>query len=487
MGGILLRTLFLTSYPTGVNADEAYAGYEAYALLNSGIDSHGYAFPVYFISWGSGMNVLYSYLSMLAIGIGGLSVLTIRITQAIVGCLSLLAFFFLLEEVKDRHFALCGMFLLAINPWHIMMSRWGLESNMAPAMILFGVLFLVKALQKSAKYYIPALLFLGAGLYAYAVMWAFIPLFLLLGLAYGIYYKKIKISRYLVIGIGILILLGIPLLLFVGVNKGIIPEIKTSWFSIPQMGSMRDSEISFSNIGGKLKALLSFLAFQVDRDTYNTSNVGIYYYCSIPFMLIGMVEAVISFVKNLRTREFKAADVMLLWFGAAFATGCLISYVNVNKINCIHFPMIYFGVNGCMICIRRIKQFLVYPIVAIYLGFFLVFAGWYFNAEKVDFFYGYEDALSYADQVTDGDIGVVCIRYSAFLLHSQILPEDFLPQVGNEKNYDVVYQIGRYVQQVDMNDLNPDIIYVMPKYLEEQALEQGFETIYDNGNYVVVK
>ena len=63
MTGVLLRVLYLTGYPAGVNADEAYAGYEAYALLNNGTDSHGYSYPVYFISWGNGMNVLYSYLS----------------------------------------------------------------------------------------------------------------------------------------------------------------------------------------------------------------------------------------------------------------------------------------------------------------------------------------------------------------------------------------------------------------------------------------
>lgn len=30
--------------------------------MTEGIDNRGYRFPVYFVAWGSGMSVLYSYL-----------------------------------------------------------------------------------------------------------------------------------------------------------------------------------------------------------------------------------------------------------------------------------------------------------------------------------------------------------------------------------------------------------------------------------------
>lgn len=145
MTGVLLRVLYLTGYPAGVNADEAYAGYEAYALLNNGTDSHGYSYPVYFISWGNGMNVLYSYLSIPFQRILGTNIFSIRLPQAVFGCVTLIAFYWLLREIRDRKTALFGMFLLAITPWHIMMSRWGLESNLVPAFVLFGMCFLIAA------------------------------------------------------------------------------------------------------------------------------------------------------------------------------------------------------------------------------------------------------------------------------------------------------------------------------------------------------
>lgn len=44
-----------------LNQDEAYVGYEAWSLLHYKMDSHGYQNPIYFETWGSGMNAVYIY------------------------------------------------------------------------------------------------------------------------------------------------------------------------------------------------------------------------------------------------------------------------------------------------------------------------------------------------------------------------------------------------------------------------------------------
>lgn len=62
--GILIRIADFGNTPCGFNQDEAFAGYEAFSLLNYGIDSAGYHNPCYFVSWGSGMNVLESYIAI---------------------------------------------------------------------------------------------------------------------------------------------------------------------------------------------------------------------------------------------------------------------------------------------------------------------------------------------------------------------------------------------------------------------------------------
>lgn len=110
--GFFVRFYQLDILPLGLNQDEAYSGYEAYSLLNYGVDSHGYSNPVYFVSWGSGMNVLYSYLTIPFIFLAGnkLTPFVIRLPQAFFACLSLIAFYYLLKHIyADKKLTLLGL------------------------------------------------------------------------------------------------------------------------------------------------------------------------------------------------------------------------------------------------------------------------------------------------------------------------------------------------------------------------------------------
>ena len=125
IAGFLTRVAFLDLLPGGLNQDEASAGYDAYAILKYGVDRNGMKYPVHLIAWGSGQNALYSYLCMpfmLALGVNELSV---RLPMAIVGCVSLVLLYRLLNRRYDERIAFLGLAFLAICPWHLMKSRWG--------------------------------------------------------------------------------------------------------------------------------------------------------------------------------------------------------------------------------------------------------------------------------------------------------------------------------------------------------------------------
>ena len=158
--GILVRIWEFGNMPFGFNQDEAFAGYEAFSLLNYGVDSHGYPNPCYFVSWGSGMNVLESYLAIPFMAIFGCSVTTLRLPQLLLACVSMPVFYLLLKRIFDRTTALWGVALLAICPWHIMLSRWGLESNLAPTLLLIGFYFFVRGLENN-KFFVWQLLFMA--------------------------------------------------------------------------------------------------------------------------------------------------------------------------------------------------------------------------------------------------------------------------------------------------------------------------------------
>lgn len=42
------------------------------------------------------------------------------------------------RRIGGRGFALTALFLLALNPWHMVMSRWALEANMLPHVVLLA-------------------------------------------------------------------------------------------------------------------------------------------------------------------------------------------------------------------------------------------------------------------------------------------------------------------------------------------------------------
>ena len=102
--GSILRLVQLGKVPGGYQMDEAYGAFNAYSLFHSGIDSTGHSYPVYFESWGGGQNALNSYLMLpLMVFTGGkITPLVVRLPQAIVAILSLVAVYFLMKEMVDE-------------------------------------------------------------------------------------------------------------------------------------------------------------------------------------------------------------------------------------------------------------------------------------------------------------------------------------------------------------------------------------------------
>ena len=228
IAGVFVRLWRFGDVPGGINQDEAFAGYEAYSILHYGKDSFGYSMPVYLTAWGSGMNALNTYLMVPFIAVFGLKSWVIRMPQVIVAILSLAVCYLLMKKLFDSRMGLISMFILAVVPWHIMLSRWGLESNLAPGFLLFGLYFFVKGMDKSCYFIISALMY-GLSLYSYATIWPFVPLMLLLQVSYAIYIKKIKFNKSTIISVIVLGVMALPLLLFLLVNTGRINEIRTSF------------------------------------------------------------------------------------------------------------------------------------------------------------------------------------------------------------------------------------------------------------------
>ena len=426
--GMLVRLVGLGAMPEGVEQDEAMAAYQAYTTLTEGIDLHGYHNPVYFEAWGNGMNALEIYLMIPMIQVFGLTDFAIRLPQAIIACFSIPVFYLLLKRIFDQKTAFLGMFLLAINPWHIMMSRWALESNLAPAFLLFGLCFFVLALEKHPAYYLLSAFFYGLSLYTYAIVWVVVPLVLLLQILYALLTKRARITWYTTGFVVICGLMALPLLLLVAVNMHYIPEIKTALFSIPELGSWRGRDLNLGNLTNleSFTRLFTMLTTQSEGNVRASfSQFGFYYLFSLPLMLLGLVRIIRDCVSLWKRRVHALETYVLIQLFAALVAALLLNEINANRVNALHIPLILL----CAVGVREICnlnwKLAGQALVALYCVCFLAFAGFYFGEGQTQllgyFRGGTKEAIAYAQELTDNTI--VCRmhgRYSIVLYYTKM-------------------------------------------------------------------
>ena len=493
---VISRCCRFGSVPGGLKKEEDYAAREAWLLLHFHEDSFGYHWPMYLTAWGSGMNVLNSILMIPFIAVFGSHIWVFRLPQLIVALCTVLAVEKIVRETVNEEAALWAMFLLAINPWHIMLSRWGLESNLAPGFLIFGLLFFVLGV-KNEKYYLLSALFYGLSLYCYATVWLVVPFIVLFQCVYVLYVKKARVTGWTV-GAGVLLAgLAIPAVLFLLVNKGIIPEITTPFLSIPKLVEMRDDDISFLNTKEKLGNLLSMLVKENDGIIWNcTEKFGFYYKIFLVFAVIGLFYCVKSVYKSLRTRNYDGYVLMGIQFLAAFVLGTLIE-VNANKVNSIHISIIVFMAVGIYHVQRLLRQELKYiteMTVAGFLVLFLLFENYYFGdyAKTIGdrFQNGMEQAVRYAnDLAEDGETIYIgdWIDYPKVLAFSEVSPEEYMETV-QYYNYPsaflIVTQAANYVFNVIVE--GEDGIYVVDLLQLPGDYEAMGYTVVQFGNMAVL-
>ncbi|MBU3956781.1 glycosyltransferase family 39 protein [Patescibacteria group bacterium] len=188
----ILRLWGLSSYPAGLNADEAAIGYNAYSLILTGKDEHGNSWPIHFKSFGDYKPGLYFYLVLPLVKILGLNVLAVRLPSAILGTLSVWLIYLLVKELfKNEVWGLLSAFFLAISPWHLHFSRGGWETNAATCLILLGSWLFFKGLEKP-RFFVFSVLFYGLSFYTYHSARIIVPL---LGLGLIFLYRKRLFQR----------------------------------------------------------------------------------------------------------------------------------------------------------------------------------------------------------------------------------------------------------------------------------------------------
>lgn len=487
---IMSRTILLGTYPGGIHADEAFAGYEAYSMTNFGTDSWGYEHPVYLSVWGSGMSALESYLMIPFVALWGLNSVTVKIPQALLGILTVYVFYLLLKKITNKNIAYWGAFLLAISPWHIMMSRFAMDCNIAPALIILGIYFAICGIEKPC-YLLLSAVFWGFSLYAYAVNWLFAPIFLVGCLIYCLRYRKISFSWNFVASGIILFLFAVPLLLFIAVNEGIISEIKTSLISIPKLAVYRGNEITISNILLYAKKLIRLFITQNDHSPWNcVKGFGIYYIYSTPLVLYGIYIVVKECVRKAKQKNFSYESVILWWFLSGVVVA-LLQGVGINRLNMLHPVMFIFLAIAISVICQKWGKKVRNVLIMVYLVSFLLFEVFYFTVFQRQIsdiqHAGLKEALTYAQEICKEEESIYVtnsIRHSQVLFYLQYPTTDYLNSVewSTEEGVRevVVHRFGPFCW--DWNEeLAEEGVYVIVASDIETYQNKGYEvTLFDN-------
>jgi 4-amino-4-deoxy-L-arabinose transferase-like glycosyltransferase len=175
-----LRFYQLGQVPPSLNWDEAAFGYNAYSLLKTGHDEWGVFWPLLGLeSFEEYKLPLFVYATIPGVWLFGLNAFAVRFAPALFGVLGVILTFFLTKKLfANNKLALLAAFILAIDIWHLQITRAAFEAGLAQLLILAAIFSLYRAREK--PFSLPlSVLFACLSVYTYNSSRLFVPLFFL--------------------------------------------------------------------------------------------------------------------------------------------------------------------------------------------------------------------------------------------------------------------------------------------------------------------
>lgn len=317
---ILLISVFvrfnqLSSNPPALTWDEASWGYNAYSLGIDGRDEFGKFLPIdYLESFGDFKPPMYAYLDIFPVKIFGLNEFAVRFPSALFGVLTVFVSYFLVKRVfpkseNKEKYALLSAFILAISPWHIMLSRAAFEANVASFFLVFGVFAFLAAVQDRKWYLLLSAASFALSFYTFNTARIVAPLLVLI-LAIGFRKELILHKRETIIAAVIGILFVAPIAKFLISPQANLRFKEVNIFSDASVVERANQQILNDNnnifskvihnrrLGYGVEYLRhyfdnlspSFLFIKGDGNPkFSTQDVGQMYLWELPFFTLGIL------------------------------------------------------------------------------------------------------------------------------------------------------------------------------------------------------
>ena len=506
--GIFLRFYHLGTLPEGFHQDEASNSYEAFAISNYGIDRNGYTYPIYPITFGSGGgNPLLIYTYALILKFIKPSVFSYRCIFAVYGSLTLILFFFFLKKILGNKAALIGLGALAMMPWHVVLSRWGLDSNYIPfwCILIMLVFLYANQTQKTYLYVITAIL-CAIILYCYGSATFVMPLFVLFACGYSLWTNRMTWKQLIYSGIGFLIF-ALPLAIFYFINVFDLPAIITPYFSFAKFTG-NHTNTTFLTLDRTLpKALLENVIHFIKMVTVGCQDElwnyvpGYFtlYHFTFPITFLGIFIGFKELIQDLKIKKYNSHGLMCCMLSASTIIALMMTQ-NINRLVFVFLPFIYFMVVGVSSIGKYSKQLLACAIIIFCLGsgsFIKDYFTEYGNMSNYLFMKGYGDAIVYAEEIRKEDQLIystyenLASPFLTALLYSRTSPHDYLETAtykGDGAEFTIATSFTHYIfglpDDIETEKYKEHIL-IISAIEKERFNNLGYEMT-EFGNYFVL-
>jgi len=394
-----LRLYHLNLNPPSLNWDEAAVGWNANTIFHTRRDEYGTRLPLSFKSFGDYKAPVYIYLTAPIVGLFGMNPVSVRLVSVLAGIASVYLLYLLGFELKNKQLGIIAATLLAITPWHVILSRPAFEPNLALFFVLLGTYFFLKALQKPF-YFMLCVFSFTLSFYTYHSPKIFVPIFLL-GLSF--IYRHLLLSKKLRIWLLASVFLGLIIL---------IPLIKETLLSNSAV-RFQGTSVFYDQQGVKLPLKLSLIS-QIFKNYFihyspaylffgsgnmprlQLRTVGPLLLIEAPFLLIGLIYL----LKNKR----KQWSQFLLWWLVVGPIPAMIGREVPHPLRAYNLlpPLIIITALGIYQIMTRSRMYLIYGLLAVNSLFFLYHYFFIYPIYSApDWQYGYQQAIVFARQNED--------------------------------------------------------------------------------------
>ena len=403
---ILVRVHDFGKYPADINCDESMAAVEAMAIVDNGTDHLGTSYPVYFEAWEHGqMNVLYSYLLTGFLRFFEANTMVVRLPMLLFSILGIIALIIFTWIIFSKEAALFVLAFTAVNPWHIMQSRWALESNMFPHFLIFGLAFLCVSIysRKKILLYI-SFLFYGLSLYGYGVAYAFVSIFLFLSVLF-LYRTKTFNLATLITALFCFFFVAWPIFTMMYINLFKLPSISVGPVTIQLFEkTTRTSDIlffsddMFHQLLTNIRYLWNIIVLQKMDVWWNQlPAIGTMYKISLPFLIVGIIKIFQLAIQKSEPGTYNyqkiCSIILIINLAASLLTGLIINNVNVTRMNHIYYLLILFTAYGIYWVFLKNHYFGIFVsfCYGIYFAFFCY--RYFYSEDRIFINYTYDQGL----------------------------------------------------------------------------------------------